>query len=131
MCKELTLALVLLTAATWVHAQAGAPQSRGQTTANTAARQITVGGCLDGSNGRFTLRADNGTVYQLIGNTSTLSEHVGHEVRITGRISGSNTAGTPSATTPDASRAGSSGASRQTMLTVNSVRHVSQTCTSR
>jgi hypothetical protein len=129
MCKKLAPALVLLTAATWVYAQA--PQStRGQTPATTASGQTRVEGCLEGSNGIFTLRAANGTVYQLTGDTSRLSEHVGHEVRITGRTSGSSTARTPNATIPGASAATSPipMASRQIILTVSSVRHISRTC---
>jgi Protein of unknown function (DUF5818) len=45
---------------------------------------IAVKGCLQGSHGNYTLMADNGTTYQLQGDTSKLSAHIGHEVQITG-----------------------------------------------
>ena len=124
MYKRLTLAIVLLSSAVWLQAQAGYPQSdasqMGQTAGN-AARQTMVQGCLQGSNGAYTLAADNGTTYQLTGDTSMLGEHVGHEVRISGMTaSGSGSASAPSAMSP--------GASQPATLEVKSMKHVSKTC---
>lgn len=124
MYKKLMLALVLITSAAWLEAQAGYPQSdasqMGQTSGKTAS-QASVEGCLHGSNGNYTLVADSGTVYQLTGDTSKLSEHVGHEMRIMGTTSSSPSgASTPSAMTP--------GASPTTMLEVKSAQHISKTC---
>jgi hypothetical protein len=122
MYKKPLLVLVLLTSALWLQAQAGYPQSDanqiGQTDGNSG-RQTSVEGCLQGSNGNYTLTADSGSVYQLTAHTSKLSEHVGHEVRITGTTSGSGTAASPSATTPGAS---------QSVLEVKSIKHISKTC---
>ena len=119
MYKKLTLALVLLTSALWLQAQAGYPQSNASPTGDTS-NQATVEGCLQGSDGNYTLTADSGTVYQLTGDTAKLVDHVGHEVRITGTTKESTSASTPSAMTP--------GASQQTMLEVKSMKHISKTC---
>ena len=83
---------------------------------------MTVEGCLSGSNGNYTLTDKNGMAYQLTGDTAKLSEHVGHEVKITG-TSGSST-GSESAT-----GAASSAAGGQT-LQVSSLKHISKTCKS-
>jgi hypothetical protein len=119
MFRNLMLAIVLLSSSAWLQAQAGNPQS-GANTAGATSHHASVIGCLQGSNGSYTLTADSGTVYQLTGDTSQLSEHVGHEVRISGAIPESSAASTPSPVTP--------GASQQTMLDVESVRHVSAKC---
>jgi hypothetical protein len=55
----------------------------------TSAGQTSVEGCLQGSDGNFTLADSSGTTYQLNGDTSKLSKHVGNEVQITGSTSGS------------------------------------------
>lgn len=88
-----------------------------QTTVGTG--NTSVEGCLSGSDGNYTLTADNGTTYQLTGDTAKLSEHVGHQVKIMG-------------TTSPASASGSSGTmgknnSSQT-LQVSSIKHISKTC---
>src|SRR5882724_8011503 len=64
--------------------QSTADQSTpGQTSAN-AGDQKTVEGCLSGSSGSYTLTDNSGATYQLTGDTSKLSEHVGHEVKVMG-----------------------------------------------
>ncbi len=85
--------------------------------------QTTVEGCLSGSSGNYTLSAKDGTSYQLTGDTAKLSEHVGHEVKVTGTSSSAapNAGGTAAGTTGQAS------ASSQT-LEVSSVKHISKTC---
>jgi hypothetical protein len=80
---------------------------------------MTVEGCLSGSNGNFTLTDKNGMAYQLTGDTAKLSEHVGHEVKISG-MTGSTGAGAETA----------SGAGAGQSLQVSSVKHVSKTCKS-
>lgn len=79
---------------------------------------MTVEGCLSGSNGNFTLTDKTGMSYQLTGDTAKLSEHVGHEVKVTGMSgsSGSETAG------------GSAGAGQS--FQVSSVKHVAKSCKS-
>lgn len=91
--------------------------SSGQTSRTGNSGQMTVEGCLSGSSGNFTLTDKNGMSYQLTGDTAKLSEHVGHEVKITG-TSGAST-GSESSTT---------GAGHT--LEVTSVKHISKTCKS-
>ena len=112
----LILSIVLL-GLTWAVAQdqSGAASSRA---GQSAGSQMTVEGCLSGSNGNFTITDKNGTSYQLTGDTAKLSEHVGHEVKITGM---------PSSGAGDSASAGAG--SSQT-LQVSSVKHVSKTCKS-
>src|SRR5215470_7553241 len=49
-----------------------------------------VEGCLSGSAGNFTITDASGTTYQLAGDTSKLSDHVGHEVKVWGESGGSS-----------------------------------------
>ena len=84
----------------------------------------SVEGCLQGSNGSYTLTAKDGTTYQLSGDTSKLAEHVGHEVRVMGRTS-SGGMGSSSG----ASSSSSMGAGSQQTLEVKGVKHVSKSCT--
>jgi uncharacterized protein DUF5818 len=111
----LILSIVLL-GLTWAIAQdsTGATSSRA---GQSASSQTTVEGCLSGSDGNFTLTDKNGTTYQLTGDTAKLSEHVGHEVKITGMPSSGAASGEASA-----------GSSKT--LEVSSVKHVSKTCKS-
>src|SRR5215470_13912770 len=100
-----------------------AQQSTGQGQTG-AAGQMTVEGCLSGSNGSYTLTDKNGMTYQLTGDTARLSEHVGHEVRITGtRSSASSNAG-------DGTASSAAGGAGSEMLQVTSVKHISKTCKS-
>jgi hypothetical protein len=113
MYKTLLLSLALLCSAAWLQAQAY-PQS--------APTHTTVQGCLQGSDGNYTLTADNGTMYQLTGNTAELKDHVGHEVQITGTTSGSSAEAS--------AQASSTGATQAATLAVKSMKHISKTCKS-
>jgi uncharacterized protein DUF5818 len=133
MRRLLLLLSVLLLGACWAVAQDTTSQTKpnssepsassGQTTSETSSGATTVQGCLSGSSGNFTLTDKNGTTYQLTGDTAKLSEHVGHEVKVTGTSSSASTAssGTASATT---------GAAGSQTLEVSSVKHISKTCQS-
>lgn len=98
------------------------PNNSGQNAAGSAG-QKTVTGCLSGSNGSYTLTDKHGMTYQLTGDTAKLSDHVGHEVKITGN---SNSAG--SAASGGAATGASAGAGAEKTLEVSSVKHVSKTC---
>ncbi len=131
MSKTLMLALALLFSAAWLQAQEQYPQTGSSQKGATATGQTTVEGCLQGSDGNYTLTDNSGTVYQLQGDTSKLSAHVGHEVQITGTTSGASatnpSAGTgatnPTTGTPTAG-------AQQSTLTVQKMKHVSKTCKS-
>src|SRR5215831_2262162 len=117
MHKTLMLLLVLLASAAWVQAQAY-PQSEPTQSTAAAAGHMTVQGCLSGSEGAYTLTADNGTTYQLTGNTAELKDHLSHEVQITGKTSSSNAASSSTAAT------------QQGVLDVKSMKHIAKTCKS-
>src|SRR5215470_8493593 len=93
MIKTFVLALGLLGSAAWVSAQSQYPQTGSNQTGTAASTETTVRGCLQGSDGNYSLMAENGTTYRLEGDTSKLSAHVGHEVQIKGS-SMSESAGT-------------------------------------
>jgi hypothetical protein len=121
MQRILTLAFVLLCSAAWLQAQQTTPQGSypGSDQTQATSSQTSVEGCLQGSNGTFTLTDSSGMTYQLEGDASMLSKHVGHEVRVTGSVSGSGTASSAGSTSP--------GGSPQT-LTVTKVKHISENC---
>jgi len=83
---------------------------------------MTVEGCLSGSNGNYTITDKNGTSYQLTGDNAKLSEHVGHEVKVTGTTASAGTGASGSTES-------SAGGAGQT-LQVSSVKHISKTCKS-
>ena len=120
MSKTLMLAAVLMLSATWLQAQQDSQMGSAKPESNQGADQTnsasskTVQGCLQGSNGSFTLTDNSGATYQIAGDTAKLTEHVGHEVQIKGSTSPSSSAST--------------GTSQQQTLTFDSVKHVSKTC---
>ena len=130
MPKMFMLTLVLLCSAAWMQAQNGAPPDSpaGAAQSGTAARQagqgmagqISVEGCLQGSNGSFTVTDDAGATYQLKGDMSKLSENAGHQVQIMGSTSGADATSSASGT--------SQGNAQQQTLTVDQVKSVSDTC---
>ncbi len=117
MTKTLMLAVALLVSTAWLTAQAQDPQTGSKHAGNTT----SVRGCLQGSDGTYTLTSDSGTRYQLQGDTSKLSKHVGHEVEITGSRAANTTSN--SAMSPT----GENGESQRTLM-VDSLKHISTTC---
>ena len=124
---------ILLLGLTWSFAQtsgssetspsgSGANQSAGQMGQSTASGHTTVEGCLNGSNGSYTLTDKNGNTYQLTGDTAKLSEHVGHEVKITGTSSGAGSSASGGTT------GAMGGSGSQQSLQVTSVKHISKSC---
>src|SRR4051812_10892590 len=92
--QKFLLLSVLLTA-TWAMAQTEqAPttstsnpnQSQSQTPSQmgTTGNQISVQGCLAGSNGSYTLTDKSGNSYQLTAGNVDLSTHLGQQVQING-----------------------------------------------
>ena len=124
MTRTLLLAITLLASAAWIQAQAQYPQTGSSQTGETASGQTTVEGCLQHSNGNYTLTDNTGTTYQLQGATSKLNPHIGHEVKITG----STMSGATSTTT--GTQTGTQNAGTQSSLMVESVKHIAKTCKS-
>jgi len=115
MHRMFMLALALLCSAAWLQAQdqpATPPSGRG----DASSSHIAVEGCLQGSNGSFTITDSAGTTYQLQGDTSKLGKHVGHEVQITGSTSAGSAASS------------GSGMGAQQTLTVQKMKHISENC---
>jgi len=128
MRQILLLVAVLLLGLSWAVAQDAtqgsttpssgtSPMNSGQNSA--AAGEKTVTGCLSGSNGTFTLTDKHGKSYQLTGDTAKLTEHVGHEVKVTGTASAGTGTGAAGSTT---------GAGAEQTLEVTSLKHISKTC---
>ena len=126
MAKRLMLAMALLLSAAWVNAQQYPQTSSSQTGSTGSEQASTVQGCLQGSNGNFMLTDDAGTTYQIQGDTAKLTEHVGHEVQITGTVSTASSAST--STSPE--KGTTTSASQQRTIQMQDVKHVSTTCKS-
>jgi hypothetical protein len=99
-------------------ANSGQSDSSATSQGNAGSKQ-TVEGCLSSSNGNYMLTAKDGTMYQLMGDNSKLSEHVGHEIKVTGMVSSSATGGNAGTM---ANNAG------QQSIQVSSMKHISKTC---
>ena len=124
MTRKWILALVLLLPAAWLQAQNESHSGSNPSDKPTSAQASTVEGCLQGSNGVFTLTDKSGMTYQIQGDTSALTEHVGHEVKITG------TSQTSSSDSAQSQGAGASSASQQPVIQLQDVKHISKTCKS-
>jgi hypothetical protein len=103
-----------------------------QTTQTSSNSSTSIEGCLSGSAGNWTLTDQSGKTWQLAGDTSKLSDHVGHQVRIMGTDNSSSASGSssPGSSSPS-SGAGATGAgssAAQSTFTVNRVKMISSTC---
>ena len=145
--RYLQLLAVLLLCGVWATAQNNPssqtsspdPSTSTQTTGSTSAGSDSAGssqkdssmsetgtsansveGCLSGSDGNYTLTDQTGASYKLTGDTAKLSEHIGHEVKITGTKSSASATGA-------SDTMGQTGGAQQS-IEVTSVKHVSKTC---
>ena len=116
------LALTLLLSVAWAQAQTESNQSS-RTKSESAA---TIQGCLQNSNGAYTLTDDSGKMYTLQGDTSKLAEHVGHEIQVTGAAS---TATSESSAKSPESGTTTSNAEQHT-IQVQDVKHIATSCQS-
>jgi hypothetical protein len=110
--RHLLLFSVLLLGVSWAAGQTSPNQGTAGSTG-----QETVKGCLSSSGGNYMLTDKNGKAFQLTGDTSKLTEHVGHEIKVTGTeaaASGSSDSGAMSQATPT--------------LEISTVKHISKTC---
>ena len=124
MRRTFLFGLILLATAAWVQAQSQYPQTGSGHSAANASGQTTVEGCLQGTGGNYTLTDKTGTTYQLQGDTSKLSAHAGHEVKITG------TTASAASNTPNPTTGTPTSGTQQSMLTVERIKHISETCKS-
>ena len=148
MRKTFLITAILLLSAAWAVAQTSpsTPQSTtpdtSSTTTQTTTTQTTqtsndsstsIEGCLSGSAGNWTLTDQSGKTWQLAGDTSKLSDHVGHQVRLMGTDNSSSASGSssPNSSSPSsgagAAGAGSSSGSQST-FTVKNVKMISSSC---
>jgi len=105
MRKMFSLTAVLLLSSACMLAQNAAAQagsSNSSQTGSNANNEVTIEGCLSGSAGNYTLTDNSGKSYQLQGETSKLSDQVGHQVQIKGTKTASVSATTPSGDTASA-----------------------------
>jgi Protein of unknown function (DUF5818) len=122
--RYLLMLSVLLLGASWATAQYDSNQTS-QQKSSSAGSEMTVQGCLSASAGSYTLTDKNGTSYQLTGDSAKLSEHVGHEIKVTG------SAASPSPSTGSAKGSmGQTSSSTQQAIEVSSFKHISKTCKS-
>ncbi len=126
--RHLLLVSMLLLGTSWALAQYSSPSATSQTgssqaTAESAGGQQMIKGCLSGSDGSYTLTDNNGQSYRLTGDTAKLSDHVGHEMKVTGNVSSASA----STSGENANGAmGQSGAAQT--IDVTSFKHISKTC---
>ncbi len=137
--RNILLFSVLLLGTSWMAAQSSAGTGQGssagasqgdygqgsaQAGGQTGSSQKTVTGCLSQSNGQYMLTSHKGMTYQLAGDSSELSNHVGHEVKITGTESGAG-----ASANSGGNGMGQTSANGPT-LQVASMKHISKTCKS-
>jgi hypothetical protein len=121
--RYLLLVSVVLFGASWVAAQSDSGQGN-QTMRSGAGTEMSVQGCLRGSGGSYTLTDANGNTFQVTGDTAKLSEHVGHEVKVSGTASSAS----PSPSGASGGTMGQAGSTPQQAIEVSSVKHISKTC---
>ena len=121
MNKTLTLSLVLLISALWLQAQPAYRGSDAGETAGSAADPTTIEGCLQSSDGEYSVTDKNGVIHHL-SDGGKVKHYVGHEVQLTG---------TPSIRTIDTTLpGGASSAIEKPVFRVKTVKDVAATCQS-
>jgi len=110
--RHLLLLSMLLLGFSWAVAQ-----SEPVKTGNNGAQE-TVKGCLSSSGGTYTLTEKDGKTFQLTGDTAKLSDHVGHEIKVTGTVGPAS---------PASSEGMAKGSATKT-IDVTSFKHVAKTC---
>ena len=75
--------------------QGAAPSMSAQSEPATSMR-TTFEGCLSRSGGKYSLKDNSGTEYELTGKTTGLKSHVGHTVEVTGTASSAHKPGSMS-----------------------------------
>jgi hypothetical protein len=119
MRTTLMLGLAIVISALWLQGQEGNPGRDVWIPANTYPPTIT--GCLRNSSIRYSVVGQDGTVYNLTGDTGKLRNYIGHEVEVAGKP----TVKSLSTTEKDIA----STVEEIPALDVKSVKELSKTCT--
>jgi hypothetical protein len=98
-----------------------------QTTQTSTDSASTIEGCLSGSAGSWSLTDQSGKTWQLAGDTSKLSDHVGHQVRIVGSDNSGSASNSGGSMSGSSSGAGAASGSQST-FNVKKVKMISSTC---
>ena len=120
MNKTVMLCLSLLICALSLEAQPANQGSTAGKTAEVAPGPAMLGGCLQYSEGEYTITDKSGMLHHLSGGSKLLKPYVGHDVELTG---------TPSIRTIDTTVAGgASSAIEKPIFQVKTVKDVAATC---
>ena len=122
MRKTIILTLVLLISAVWLQAQSAKPPSEAGKPADKTSDLPTLEGCLQSSNGHYTLTEDDGTTHRLSGAANKLGHQVGRQIEVSGK---------PGYSTEDTTPAGAgSSAVEWPVFEVKSVKRIADKCKS-
>jgi ABC-type oligopeptide transport system substrate-binding subunit len=102
-----------------------------QTTQTSSDSGNSIEGCLSGSAGNWTLTDQSGKTYQLSGDTSKLSDHVGHQIRVMGTdnsSAASSSGSSPSSSSASSATGAGSSSGSQPTFTVQKVKMISSSC---
>jgi hypothetical protein len=99
-----------------------------QTTQTSTDSSTAIEGCLSGSAGNFTLTDQSGKAWQLAGDTSKLTDHVGHQVRIMGSDASGSSGANPSSGAGSSASSGAGASSTSSTFTVQKVKMISSSC---
>lgn len=124
--KIYLLAATMLLSAIWLVAQSSTQSNPQSSTSSGSSDQTMIQGCLSGSGGNFTVTDSSGNSYKLQGDTSKLSDHVGQEVKISGKDLGS----AASSGYPSGSKEPASAAQGGHSFDVSNIEKVSDSCAS-
>ena len=126
MKSKLALSMVALSGLWLVPTIATANNSQSEATQNKSASVRTVTGCLSAGDkaGEYTLKTNGGDTWEVESKTVKLGDHVGHTVKVTGKVWHAEMHGakekTKEAVDPDANEHGH--------LNVTAVSMVSESC---
>ena len=107
-----------------------AQSSASPTSSQDSGSAQKIEGCLSQTSSGFALADASGTNYNLTGDTSKLSSHVGEQVEVKGMpASGSASSSAAPNASASAAGAGASGGAAGESFTVQSVKRIAKTCT--
>lgn len=127
MKKTILVLVALVGCSIWGFSQTNGPNGPNSTDTRTNLPAVTIQGCLESADGVFRVHdKDTGNNYYLEGDATTLSPHVGHEVKVTGKEISTPTnqaSAQHDTTTGDTKALGG-----HLVLEVSSIEHVAASC---